>query len=78
MRLVQYRFNLIWSLTSASASSRDESSTANEPTSVELLAVFNRVFRSYFRTVLRRDHYYGKVIQSHNVLPGNLSLCANK
>ena len=40
--------------------------------------MFNKVFRKYFRTVLRRDQYYGKVIQSHNVLPGNLSLYANK
>ena len=36
-----------------------------------------RVFCKYFRTVLRRGHYYGKVIQSHNFLPGNLSLYAN-
>ena len=40
--------------------------------------MLNRVFRKYFRTVLRRGQYYGKVIQSHNVLPGNLSLYANK
>ena len=28
--------------------------------------------------MLRRGQYYRKVIQSHNVLPGNLSLYANK
>ena len=36
-----------------------------------------RVFCKYFRTVLRRGHCYGKVIQLHNFLPGNLSLYAN-
>ena len=58
---IQFKFEL----NLLDASSHDEPATANEPTSVELLAMFNRVFRKYFRTVLRRGQYYGKVIQSH-------------
>ena len=43
-----------------------------------LIAYLIRVFRKYSKTVLRRGQYYEKVIQSHNVLPGNLSVHANK
>ena len=43
-----------------------------------IIAHLIRVFRKYSKTVLRRGQYYGKVKQSHNVLPGNLLLYANK
>ena len=41
-----------------------------------IIAYLIRVFRKYSKTVLRKGQYYRKVLQSHNVLPGNLSMYA--